>query len=444
MGVTWVALAAVAYYTGLHEADEISDGQLQAAAQLWLHVPLTSAPGTRPSLEHSGLKPVSGGYEQPVGVLVWQENRLWLDTHGLRPQLPDTLPPGYRTTSVAVEGQTRHWRHFTLMDPAQPLGRRVTVVMDLDARNALGRDIAEHIARPAFIVLPLVAWLLAWALRRGLSPLRQLSARIDALVPLSHQRLDTQLRFEDFSSTVKAINALMDRLEQQIQQERDFASDIAHELRTPLTALALQANVATASTNASERALALRALQAQALHAGDILAQLLAFARARRPGSDDVQTICLIQLARKVVGQHAQAAVDSGHELSLEITPAAQSSILVQGRPLLLELALRNLIDNALKHTARGTHVQVDVYAAPDGQGIGVSNSESASSTTAKPPEQGLGLGLGLMLVKRIAAWHGALWQQDQATPPWHTRFALHWPATPAATSTGPTISTAT
>lgn len=428
MGATWLTLAMMAYYTGLHEADEISDGQLAAAARLWLHAPLTGHPPAA-VLHPDDLTPERHSYEQPIAVLIWQGSELLLDTHGLQAQL-GTPEAGYRTTSVHVHGQRHHWRQFTLHQTQGTSPRRVTTVMDLDARVALGRDIALHIARPAFIVLPLVALLLAWTLRRGLLPLRALSRRIDALEPLSPQRLASDQKFEDFTSTVKAINALMDRLAEQMQQERDFTSDVAHELRTPLTALALQSHLATTATDTVQQARALHAVHAQALHAGDVLAQLLAFARAQRQGALEAEPVNLNRLGHQAVAQHAQAAHDSGHELALEAT-APDHAVTVAGRPLLLALALRNLLDNALMHTPPGTHIQVDVWADAQGCGLSVSNTHAAPGSVAPDAasQAPSGLGLGLRLARRIAAWHGAQWQTHTTDPRWPTRFGLFWPS---------------
>ena len=427
MAATWATLAGVAYYTGLHEADEISDGQLVASAHLWLSLPTLPA-HTLPA-HIGGLKPEKHGYEQPQAIMVWQDGALVLDSHGLAREWPVPATPGYHTQVVMVEGQARHWRQYTATDPQRAPGRRVTVVTDLDARTALGRDIAEHIARPALVVLPLVALLLAWALRRGLAPLNRLSADIDALDLARHQRLDGHHRFADFSSTVKAINALVDRLEAQVEQERAFASDIAHELRTPLTAISLHAHVLNTNGDHDAREAAARSLQQQAMHAGDILTQLLAFARAQRQGDGDLQPVCLAELLKRVVAQHAQAAHDSGHELSLELPPDAAQWHL-KGRPLLLELAVRNLVDNALQHTPPGTQVEVSLNLNGSSWELAVSDqtgtlpSGPAAGHTRTP-----GLGLGLLLVRRIASWHGAQLESGEAPAPWTSRHALVWPA---------------
>lgn len=424
---TWATLAAMAYHTGLQEADEIGDGQLAAWAQLWMELPQLPVFPTQPApARPDALKPDENGHEPPQAVLVWQDGRLVVDSHGLAGEWVTPIAPGYHTQEVTVQGQTRHWRHYTATDPLRADGRRVTVVMDMGAREALGRDIAEDIAQPALVVLPLVALLLAWALRRGLRPLQRLSADIDQLDLSQHQRLSGQHRFDDFSSAVTAINALVDRLDAQVQQERAFASDIAHELRTPLTAISLQAHAVVHGADNAERTAAALTLENQALHAGNILSQLLAFARAQRQGDGDVQPVCLAELLKRVVAQHAQAAHDSGHELALEVAPDV-AHLTMPGRPLLLELAVRNLIDNALKHTPRGTQVRVTL--AHTGHRLTLAVDDNGAPHSG--PSAHSGLGLGLTLVKRIAARHGAHWEVGAAEPPWTTRHAVVWPAPP-------------
>jgi two-component system sensor histidine kinase QseC len=211
---------------------------------------------------------------------------------------------------------------------------------------------------------------------------------------------------------------------------RQMTADIAHELRTPLTAISLHAHVLNANGDHDAREAAARSLQQQAMHAGDILTQLLAFARAQRQGDGDLQPVCLAELLKRVVAQHAQAAHDSGHELSLDLPPDATQWHL-QGRPLLLELAVRNLVDNALQHTPPGTQVEVSLSFSGGNWELAVSDQTDAQSgvpVAARPHTAGLGL--GLLLVRRIASWHGAQLESGEAPAPWTSRHALVWPAT--------------
>jgi two-component system sensor histidine kinase QseC len=293
--------------------------------------------------------------------------------------------------------------------------------MDMRQRFELGADIAMHVAEPALLVLPLALLLLWWAVRRGLRPLDQLSHEVGSLDGFAGQRLDTAHRFHEFASTVTAINALVDTLQARAQREREFASDVAHELRTPLAALALQARAA--QHDASPERLAL--IEHESLRAGRILHQLLDLARAQRhqgavPGAEPV---ALGELATRLVAAHAPAAHDSGHEISL-LQP--DRPVVLQVQPMLLELALRNLIENALRHTPKDTQVVVEVWQ--DERSVGVSVSDDGRrSSRAQPAESG-GLGLGLRLVERIAEQIGAGLDVGSASAPMTTRYALRWP----------------
>jgi two-component system sensor histidine kinase QseC len=115
--------------------------------------------------------------------------------------------------------------------------------------------------------------------------------------------------------------------------------------------------------------------------------------------------------------------------------------VTVSGQSTLLALALRNLVDNALRHNPSGTYVEVRI--AQDGQGqVRLSVSDDGSDvvsdramlgTPASAPMAGhapqTGLGIGLTLVERIAQSQGAQFIRDAGTAPFGKRFALVWPA---------------
>jgi two-component system sensor histidine kinase QseC len=81
------------------------------------------------------------------------------------------------------------------------------------------------------------------------------------------------------------------------------------------------------------------------------------------------------------------------------------------GHPLLLELALRNLVENAVSHTPRGTHVEVQLDAQQGWLQVG-DDAQQAGRAPPKDSQAGairaLGLGLGHRVVEKIAAIHGA------------------------------------
>ena len=417
--VVWLTLVAVAWYTGHHEAEEITDGQLVAVARLWL----AAEPGAMPTppgpLDRRRVK----AYVQDLAVLQWVDDRLVTDTHGLLPglDLAGVPPPGLSELNHRGPAGSSHWRLYVAerRDPGQT--RRVAVLMDMAQRYDLGRDVAEHVARPALLVLPLIALVLWWTIRRGLRPLERLSREVAALDTARGQRLDDQQRFREFSSTVTAINTLVDTLQTRAQREREFASDVAHELRTPLSAIALQARAAQTDPTPEH----LQRLEQEALRAGRILAQLLDLARAQRnSGDSEPVATALGEVAADLIAAHAQQAHESGHELSL-LQP--ETPVTVRVTPMLLELALRNLIANALRHTPPGTQVAVEVWQGPQGCGVSVSDDGQRAGAPVVSAAAPHGLGLGLRLVERMAEQMGGQLVRDTGQPPMTTRFTLRW-----------------
>lgn len=418
--VVWTTLLLVAWYTGHHEAEEITDGQLEAVARLWLSV--------EPDKTLSIPAPISSSrtraYVQDVAVLHWVGRQLYTDTHNLAGSLGLTGPPerGF-TTRVQTTGSGEvRWRVYVEAGQDEHAADHVAVLMDMDHRIDLGTDMALKLARPALLVLPLVALLLWWAIRRGLRPLDHLSRDVAALDGLGGQRLDTGHRFHEFSSTVHAINTLVDSLQTQARREREFASDVAHELRTPLAALSLQASAAQHDPS-PER---LAQLEASALRAGHILSQLLELARAQRDGSgcEAWKDVSLGDVAADLIASHAQEGFESRHELSLEQPDAP---VVLHVQPMLLELALRNLIENALRHTPADTQVVVEVWHNASEAGVSVSDDGQRPGAPAAS-HSASGLGLGLRLVQRIAEQLGATLARDTGEAPMTTRFTLRWP----------------
>jgi two-component system sensor histidine kinase QseC len=420
--VVWITLVAVAWSTGFHEARKFIDGQLVATAQLWL----ATAPADKPLPPPTAIG-VEDEYIPDLAVLAWTDGVLDTDTHRLAGgiELHRLTRPGLSDVAYINGNSPREWRAYVVAQSQGERVRRVAVLVDKGERHALGLDMAEHVALPALLLLPLVALLLWWTIRRGLRPLERLSNEVAALDSAAGQRLDAAHRHREFASTVMAINTLVDNLQAQAERERAFASDVAHELRTPLAAIALQASVAQHEPT-PER---LAQLEQEALRAGRILSQLLDLARAQRhagPGEagHPPAALDLAEVAAQLVAEQAPHGHASGHELSL-LSPA--EPVRVRVAPMLLELALRNLIANALRHTPAGTQIEVAVWRSSDAQGVSVSD-DGKRAGAAPPRVSSDGLGLGLRLVERLAEQMGARLVRSAGTAPTTTCFSLRWP----------------
>ncbi|HEX2009778.1 MAG TPA: histidine kinase dimerization/phospho-acceptor domain-containing protein [Roseateles sp.] len=405
--VVWGSFVAVGFRTGVHEADELTDGHLASVATLLLNqrgggefISKTPQP--------SGLLPPdlkSHDYQQSLSVLVWNAAGQLLGQTGVA-QAPDfERSEGFADLQLGGEP----WRSFARWDPAHE--RRVMVLLRLAERDDLAWDIAGQVAEPGLWLLPVVALALGLALRRGLRPLYQLSDEVHALDPHRAAPLALQDRKQEFQAVVEAINALSLRYRAALTREQELANELAHELRTPLASLALHASNLRGALDGAEREQALARIEHEALRTGQVLSELLSLARASRTElAEAQQALDLAALAGRVLAEYGQAALDSGHELAL----GGAEHFPLQGHPVLLELALRNLIENALSHAPPGSLVEVQLDR--EARWLQVCDRAVAQplpAATRRLPT--LGLGLGHRVVEKVAAVHGAVFA---AVPP--------------------------
>ncbi len=426
--LVWLVTGALAWWTAYHETDEeIPDGQLISAGRgvLFASWPEQDAPVFITEEAH---RAEHEEYALDVAYVQWRDGKVVRDTHGmvsrlgLRPDMPLGLRDLYWR---AAEGEREvHYRmYMTRGQDARGEIRAVAVLLDTQLAYKVGLEIAAHVVEPAVFLFPLVAALLWWAMGRGLRPLERLSSSIAALNLRSGERLESRETFSEFASTVHAINSLVDSLQEQAERERAFASDVAHELRTPLSAIALQAQAAMQHPTHEQ----LGALQQQSLRAGRILQQLLDLARAQRSREGGAAEADLQAIAVELLSELAPKDMALAHDLSLE---APEAPVLVPAPPLLVELAMRNLIDNAVRHTPEGTQVRVDIWQADGQTHVTVSDDgqrEEASRVPAEDRAERGGLGLGLRLVERLADACDAQFRRDAGDPPMTTRFWLSW-----------------
>jgi two-component system, OmpR family, sensor histidine kinase QseC len=346
---------------------------------------------------------------------------------GDAPTPPFTRQEGFATLALGTPPAA--WRTFARWDPEHE--HKLMVLLSEAERDDLASDIAGQVIEPGLWLLPVVTLMLGLAIHRGLRPLRALAAQVHALDPQRAQKVEAPVRFQELSATVDAINRLVDRYQAVLTRERVLANEFAHELRTPLASIALQARgiVDTPAGPAQQEALA--RLRDDALRAGDVLTHLLALARTSRAELDDAaETLDLDALARRVVSDFAPAAHASGRELGL----SSSGPFPLSGHPVLLELALRNLVQNALAHTPPGTQIEVELD--PAGGVLQVSDDgrlHSGSSDEAGPASvQPLRLGLGHRVVEKVAALHGASFEPGVALPGQRRGWRLRFGADPA------------
>ncbi|SFE13736.1 sensor histidine kinase [Paracidovorax konjaci] len=260
----------------------------------------------------------------------------------------------------------------------------------------------------AALAAGMTAAAVAWSLR----PLRQLRQEVQSRAPEDLSPIDTRRVPRDVLPLVEAMNAHILRYRDLLQAQRRFVDDASHQLRTPLSTLLTQVAFAQRAPDMDGMQQGLAALREQLRHTVRQTNQMLALARA---DTLDVplQPTDLAALAQDVAKRWWAPARSRGIDLGFEM-PAAPPA--VHAHPGLLEEALSNLIDNALRHAPDGGRVTVAVGQRQGAATLSVSDNGPGIPADELPlaterffrasNSRGTGSGLGLAIVQSIARRH--------------------------------------
>ena len=281
---------------------------------------------------------------------------------------------------------------------------------DLSNRDVLIDDIvADFFKKVGWITLPILLVLLVTDIaifRRALLPLRQASEIAQHIGPT---RTDVRLPLDAIPNEVRplvlAINQALDRLDRGFQAQREFTGDAAHELRTPLSIL--RTRVDTLEDQRIAKALR-QDIEAMSRIVGQLLdiAELDAFTVDPRETAD-ARSVCA-----DVAEFIAPLALEQGREIALT---GPNKPVWVKGNAEMMKRAIRNLAENAIKHTPPQTVVEFVVTESGTvsvlDRGPGISDEERElifRRFWRRNRSQPGSTGLGLSIVQRIAELYGA------------------------------------
>ncbi|TRZ98081.1 MAG: histidine kinase [Rhodocyclaceae bacterium] len=312
-------------------------------------------------------------------------------------------------------------------------------------RNEVAGEIAGQLLKPMLFALPALAVLLVIAIGLALTPLRRLARDVAARTPDRLDPLPTESLPTEVAPLVTRLNSLFADIIRALENERRFTADAAHELRTPLAALKAQAQVALASVETTERRHALTQILAGCDRTTHLVAQLLTLARLDADAPQQMHDIALRPIAEEVLAMSAGEAIAHRCDLVLH-----DGNAHVRGDAMLLQVLLRNLVDNALRHGG-GTQIEVSITehensavltVSDNGRGIAADERSQVQqrfyrSVSASSGEDAAGSGLGLSIVSRITELHGGTLNIDSPDSGKGASLLVHLPLA-AGTPAGP------
>ena len=374
------------------------------------------------------------------------------------PELLGLSPPDEGETDAQQRQENAAAREFLAAPPGYsfhqlPDGGRIELLVKVArahgraiARLGVGEptaltDRAKRAVRDEFLLAGALAVLAALTggfavASRVAAPLRRMArvaARVDAgdLGP----RMDVAARHDEVRVLAEAFDHMLDRLEDAFDRQTAFVADASHELRTPLTVIRGQLEVLALAEEPDgaevRRVEKLVALEVQRM--SRLVEDMLLLAQA---GEDGFLRPAVIEL-RPFVTDLVRGLTDAGaRRLELGEIP----ELLIDADEGRLAQALRNLLRNAIAHTAENGVVELSVQESDrrlrfvvddDGPGIPVEQRAAIFDRFhrldgGRTRDAG-GAGLGLAIVQAIAAAHGGrVWAE--AAPAGGARMVLEIP----------------
>lgn len=303
-----------------------------------------------------------------------------------------------------------------------------------DVSDTLG-DVTPLVAGAVPVLLALLAattWITAG---RALRPVERMRREVDAVTAQRlDRRLDTTGANDEVGRLALTMNRMLDRLDESQKAQRRFVSDASHELKSPLASMRQYAEIARLHPDRVTQEDLADAVLDEGSRLEKIVQGMLLLAHAdehtlgRAPAPVDLDDILLAETSR----------LRASTSLTIDASRVGPARTL--GDSALLAQVVRNLADNAARHT--NTTIAFGL-TAPDGQGAviltidddgpGIPPAERrrvferfVRLDAARARDAG-GSGLGLAIVQEIVLSHGGTVQVTEA-PLGGARFEVHLP----------------
>lgn len=297
------------------------------------------------------------------------------------------------------------------------LGKQTEIEVALGQTQDALSETLDQISRNAALLglgfFALAAALSFWATSTTIGQLNKLTTSVTRRGPqdLSPFRKPVP---REMAPLVTSLNSLMGRLDQSLSQSEDFIAEAAHRVRTPLATVRSYADATLHRVEKEENREALRsmvrAIDESSRAAGQLLDHAMITFRADHLLREEID---LVALTRELV----QRLTPIAEMKDLSLSMVGVTSLMYSGDPILIQNAVRNMIDNALKYAPAESTVVIEVTDKPGvrievcDQGPGFPSGEIDTLTRRFERGQNatgtIGSGLGLTIAQDVATAHG-------------------------------------
>lgn len=329
---------------------------------------------------------------------------------------PQGVTPPVKWTEITLDlGKPSQPVLFAVRAVRLPTGERLLLGANVEDREHMRASLVEALIGALLIALPLGlvgGILLLRVSERHAREIRRAASRI-AAGDFGH-RLDEQSEGEEFALLANAINAMLSRIEELVDQLRLVTDSLAHDLRSPLTRMRANIEKAAPFASAEPEQQALEAISTDIDRILRLISATLEIGRAEAGvGRQQFSTFRLDTLIGDICEIYSPIAEEQG----VTIAVVSDSGVEYTGNRQLIGRSIANLIDNALKYASAGREIRigvvesaefVDLSVADRGPGIDESRREDAISKYRRLEEARTteGSGLGLAMVRAVARLH--------------------------------------
>lgn len=276
--------------------------------------------------------------------------------------------------------------------------------------------------------------------KRALRPVTAMTEAANRLRAIDlTARLPTRFGVRDeLTELAETFNRMIDRLEASFNRERRFTDNAAHELLTPLTTIGNSIQISLRrERQAEEYRQTLKAVQTDVDEMSETVQGLLQLARIDRIQDLPRSRVDLTEVVEEHVARYLDEATERGVSLKADL----ETGIAIDAERGRLGDVLNNLLENGLKYTPPGGHVDVQlrkenasVYLSVADTGVGFEPDEAGRlfdrfyRSNLAGVQQKPGSGLGLSIVRAIVEAYGGNVNAESKGPGNGSRFDIRLP----------------